>query len=209
MRTHLEELHARLPHVEREWAQEVMTELALRDVSGERIGAALAEVESHMAERGGEVREVFGDPQEYAAALKLPDTERLSGWQWAGVWLPALLLFAGMSVLLNAVVVSLGGIGLPVLATALVFVVFLVAAVALVRCGLLRVMVKRPVATVVVLALVLAGVGVAVSLLPGPSLDLDPWVSVPAGIVPVVAALLLLHRMRRRADSHGVRLPSA
>lgn len=209
MTTELEDLHARLPHVEREWARQVMVELALRDVSGDRIGAALLEVESHMAEHGGAVRDVFGEPQPYAAALELPETERLRAWQWAGVWLPAVLLFAGMSVLLSAVVAAFGGSGLPVFSAALVLALFLIVALMVVRFGLMRIMLQRPVTSAVVLALLLAGVGVAASLLPGPSLDLHLGVAIPAGAIPVVAALMLLHRMGRRAQSQGVRLPSA
>lgn len=209
MSIQLEELYERIPHVEREWARQVMTELALRDVSGEHIGAALLEVESHMADHGGQVREVFGDPQAYAAALELPDTEKLSAWQWAGVWLPAVLLFAGMSVLLNAVVALFGGGGLSVFSAVLVLVVLLVAAVAVVRFDLLRFMVRRPVLSAVVLALLTGGVGVLASLLPGPTVDLQPWVGFPLGVVLVAVALLVLQRMRRHAESRGIRLPSA
>lgn len=209
MSTSIDELYERIPHIDREWARQAVTELALRDVSGENIGAAMLEVESHMAEHGGDVRDVFGDPKAYAAALELPDTEKLSGSQWVGVWLPAVLMFIGVSVLLNGVVGLFGGGGLSVFSVALVLLVLVAAAVAIVRFDLLRYMVERPVVSGVVLFAVLGGIGVLSSLVPGPTLDLAPVVSLPVGAMVLLAGLLVLVRLRRAADANGIRWPSA
>ena len=61
MTTSSDDLFEQIPHVDREWAGQAITEFALRDVSGANIGAAMAEVESHMAEHGGDCIEgAFG-----------------------------------------------------------------------------------------------------------------------------------------------------
>ena len=59
------------PHVEPEWAQGLLLELRLRGVSGQQIGAALAEIEAHCAESGESALDSFGDPRSYATALGL------------------------------------------------------------------------------------------------------------------------------------------
>lgn len=209
MSTLIDELYERIPHIDREWARQAITELALRDVSGENIGASILEVESHMAEHGGDVRDVFGDPKAYAAALELPGTGKLNGSQWVGVWLPAILMFTGMSVLLNGVVVLFGGGGLSVLSVGLVLLVLMVSALGIVRFDLLRFMVEHPVVSGVGLFVLIGSLGALTSLLPSPTLDLAPAASLPAGAVLSVAGLLLLARLRRWAASNGIRFPSA
>lgn len=208
MSTSNHELSEQMPHVERSWAEQAITELALRDVSGADIGAAMAEVESHMAEHGGDVREVFGDPKTYAAELQLPDTGKLSGTQWVGVWLPALLMYAGLSVLLNGVVAIFGGAGLSVVGVGLVLVVLILLAVAIVRFDLLRFMVSHPALSVVILALSIGTLGVLASLAPSPTLDLAPAVSIPVGAALVAAGVFLLVRLTRRAQANRLTLPS-
>lgn len=207
MTTPMNDLHARLPHVDQDWASQAMTELALRDVSGTDIGAAMLEVESHMAEHGGEVQAVFGDPKAYAAALELPDTAKLSGKQWVGVWLPAIVMFVGVSMLLNGVTALLGGGGLSVVSVGIVLVVFVAAAAAIVTFDLIRVMVARPVISALVLIVLLGGLGVLASLLPGPEWDLAPAVSIPVGVLVFVSGLLLLLRLKRRAQANQVTFP--
>lgn len=208
MTTPIDELYERIPHIDHDWANQAIRELALRDVSGADIGAAMLEVESHMAEHGGDVRAVFGDPKAYAAALELPDTEKLSGTQWVGVWLPAIVMFVGLTVLYNGIVVIFGGGGLSVLSVGIVLIAFVAAAAAIVKLGLLRFMVARPVVSGLALSVVVGSLGVLGTLLPGPELDLAPAVSVPAGAVLFVSGLLLLVRLRRRAGAQGITFPS-
>ena len=66
------------PHVEPEWAEAVLLELRLLGVDGTRIGAALAEVDSHCVESGQTAEESFGDPVAYARRLELPATDDTS-----------------------------------------------------------------------------------------------------------------------------------
>jgi hypothetical protein len=51
------------------WRDSLIVELRLRDVPGERIGEALAEVDAHCADSGQTPEEAFGDPVTYAASL--------------------------------------------------------------------------------------------------------------------------------------------
>lgn len=59
--------HARIaPDVEPTWVEEFVLEQRLLGVPGDRIGDALALVQSHVAESGESAREAFGDPTAYA-----------------------------------------------------------------------------------------------------------------------------------------------
>lgn len=51
------------------WREEFVLALRVRDVSGPRIGDALAEVDTHCAETGQHPEASFGDPESYAAEL--------------------------------------------------------------------------------------------------------------------------------------------
>lgn len=52
-----------------DYLSELTLQLRLLDVPGDRIGAILAEAESHLAESGEEPYTAFGDPQAYAREL--------------------------------------------------------------------------------------------------------------------------------------------
>lgn len=60
------------PNVDPKWAEAFIVELRLQGVSGETLGAGLAEVDSHCAESGEPVATAFGDPHQYARSLELP-----------------------------------------------------------------------------------------------------------------------------------------
>ncbi|GAB76538.1 hypothetical protein SAMN05421595_1666 [Austwickia chelonae] len=64
------------PHVDKDWAADLLLELRLRDISGARIGDILTEVESHCAASGQKATEAFGDPQEYAMCLDFEGQQR-------------------------------------------------------------------------------------------------------------------------------------
>lgn len=72
-------LDTRTPHLDPAWVDDVVLELRLRDVSGRRIGAALAEADAHCADSGQDVHEAFGDPVQYARSLELPGTPPTPG----------------------------------------------------------------------------------------------------------------------------------
>lgn len=56
------------------WDDAFVVELRLLGVTGDRIGAALAEVEAHCADSGETRQAAFGAPVPYARALDLPRT---------------------------------------------------------------------------------------------------------------------------------------
>lgn len=64
--------------------------LRMRDVPGVRIGEALAEVDSHVAETGEDPRDAFGDPVAYAdrlaGSLDAAGRDDASTGGWRGWW---------------------------------------------------------------------------------------------------------------------------
>ncbi|MBP8919839.1 MAG: hypothetical protein KBG85_09055 [Micropruina sp.] len=84
------------PHVEPAWLEEVLLELRLQGVSGERIGAALAEVEAHVVDSGQSAAEAFGDPTEYARSLELPPSPEQSRTATVKGIVPTLVQLLGM-----------------------------------------------------------------------------------------------------------------
>lgn len=67
------------PGLPREWADDVIIELRLRDVSGARIMEILTEAERHCIESGDSPGEAFGDPKEYAASFDFDGQRRAPG----------------------------------------------------------------------------------------------------------------------------------
>jgi hypothetical protein len=84
------------PDVNPQWADAFVVELRLAGVSGRDIGAALAEVESHVAASGLDVQETFGDPRAYAQALDLRSDPSQSPREIARLVWPILVQVAGM-----------------------------------------------------------------------------------------------------------------
>ena len=60
------------PDIDTKWSEAFIVELRVLDVPGEDIGAALAEVNTHIRESGADVWEAFGEPKNYAASLSFP-----------------------------------------------------------------------------------------------------------------------------------------
>lgn len=93
--------------ISNEWRDAFVLRARMRDVPGERIGEALAEVEAHCAESGETPDEAFGDPVAYAQTLadQLAPEIRAGGQRlsWARTAL------AGMS-LIGAIACLLGGV---------------------------------------------------------------------------------------------------
>lgn len=88
------------PHVEPEWAEAMLLELRVRGVAGPRIGAALAEVDSHCAESGQSAEDAFGDPAAYARHLELPAEDDVSARALIRSAVPTLVQVLGMLLLL-------------------------------------------------------------------------------------------------------------
>lgn len=98
-----ESIEARLaPHVDAKWASAVILQLRMRGVSGEQIGEALAEVESHVVESGESAQDAFGEPVAYAKALNLPVAPGQTFPAIATAVLPVLIQIAGMGLVLWA-----------------------------------------------------------------------------------------------------------
>ena len=88
------------PHVDERWAESFLLELRLLAVAGDRVGAALSEVESHCVDSSDSAQEAFGDPVEYARSLDLPVQAEPSGLARLSSVAPSLLEVVGMLVLL-------------------------------------------------------------------------------------------------------------
>lgn len=67
------------PHVDKAWADDFIIRLRMRDVPGDRIGDALAEVDAHCADSGEGAPDAFGDAEDYADSLDLPELPDESG----------------------------------------------------------------------------------------------------------------------------------
>lgn len=57
------------PSVDKDWRDDLIIELRLLDVPGDRIGDALMTVEAHITESGESTQEAFGDARAYARDL--------------------------------------------------------------------------------------------------------------------------------------------
>jgi hypothetical protein len=61
---------------DRQWIEEFVVELRLRDVPGDAIGDAVATVREFLGDSGQSAIEAFGTPRAYAASLDLPGRAR-------------------------------------------------------------------------------------------------------------------------------------
>ncbi|RKT85324.1 hypothetical protein SAMN05421805_11599 [Saccharopolyspora antimicrobica] len=55
--------------LDEKYRDELLLALRLHEISGERVGEVLAEVEAHVRETGEDPEEAFGKPREYAAQV--------------------------------------------------------------------------------------------------------------------------------------------
>lgn len=118
---------------DRQWYDDFLLELRLRDIKGPAIGDAIAEVEAHCADSGERPGDAFGDPRAYAASLEFAPSERetLDAAAWIKALAPAVAGVVAF-VLTGAVVRALqAGITVGVSWGALAGVAFLVVATTL------------------------------------------------------------------------------
>lgn len=92
------------PGISPEWAEEFVGELGTRGVSGETVGASLAEVESHCAESGEPVEEAFGPAAEYARSLELSVSVQQSTHSLLRVVAPQAIQVIGLFALISSAV---------------------------------------------------------------------------------------------------------
>lgn len=90
---------------DRQWIDDMVVELRLRDVSGPAIGDAVASVESHLSESHESARDAFGDPRSYARSLVFTDEQRatMTLRDWASALLPSLVGLLGLGLSTSAV----------------------------------------------------------------------------------------------------------
>lgn len=73
------DIAAQAPSVDPAWVEAFVVEQRLLDVPGDRIGDALAVVESHVRDSGESAQEAFGEPVAYARSVATPGSSRPLG----------------------------------------------------------------------------------------------------------------------------------
>lgn len=196
------------PGISPEWAEEFVGELRMRGVSGEVVGAALAEMESHCAESGESVEEAFGPADEYAQRLELPASKQQSTSGLLKVVAPQAIQVLGLFALI-ATAMPLGagepmgvtlGIGLNAVVVALLILLLAWKAGAT-----MRVLTRRPwVGIVASIGLFAAVAGSAVGLTQE-ILTVSPWWGLAVGVVCLVLGTALsVLRIRNSRDAEDV-----
>jgi len=198
------------PHVDPQWAEWFLVTLRLQEVPGDRIGAALAEVEAHVAESGETAEEAFGEPVAYARSLGL----KANPAGTKGQLLRNLLVVPSL-LGLDLVVESLQGLSdgvFPVRTGLLVTLgLYCLILVTLAAAGgaLVDLLVRRRGAAVAVYAAAAALLVVPVVLWRGAAFTLPAWPALLAGVVLVVAMIPVNYRlMAGSADPVTPPLPS-
>lgn len=160
------------PHVEAGWVEALLLELRLQGVSGERIGAALAEVEAHVVDSGQSAEEAFGDPAQYARSLGLPaEPEQSKTATLKGV-VPTLIQLFGLVAVVAAMPWSDAAVGVTTtLLAGLVAAALLPVVVVALGDRVLRAIVEHPVRVFLIVMVVLGAV--ATGLVAAGRLGLD------------------------------------
>ena len=85
------------------YLDELQLALRLHDLSGERVGEVMAEVETHLSETGEDPVQAFGHPREYAArvvdALPPSSGEMSTAEKFGGSFVVAALVYFGFTFL--------------------------------------------------------------------------------------------------------------
>lgn len=193
-------LEVNTPHVDPEWAQGAVGELRQRGADGAQIGAALLEVESHLAESGATAADSFGHPTEYAAALDLPVGVKWTPSKVIGAAAVGIVVYLGGTLAYTGVLAGIteAEAQLPILGLA--FGLVLVGATAASMPywkGPLRVILGTPVRWVVAVVSLGAVLGAVLLLASGPQLTLAPAAMVLAGLLILAALGLIVFAVRR------------
>lgn len=200
-----DELRTRAPHLDATWADAFIIELRLRGASGAAIGAALLEVEFHMAEHGGQVAEVFGKPATYAASLKLPDTQQWTTSEVTRMCVKGSLGVLGIWLLLTGVdPLRIGGAAsLQHVAMGTVVLANIALAVALTTWGtaILRLLLDHSLVGIALMVAVFATVVVLAVLVPGPVVLVPPPVALGGGLIAIAALAAIVVSERRRGTA--------
>lgn len=197
------------PHVDPAWAEAVILELRLLGVSGDRIGAALAEADAHCVDSGEPAVEALGEPVSYARSLGLPVEDDASRAALARATLPSLVQVLGMLAVLAAVPalrrgapaeLTVGHLGM--IATLLVVVGATVAW----SDQVLRAIIERPLLMLIPFGIVAGSASLV-------ALATDVVVAVPAGAALACGAVVLAagvtwSLLRHDGDASPLTLPT-
>lgn len=197
------------PHVEPEWAEAAILELRLQGVAGDRVGAALAEVDAHCLDSGEPAAEAFGDPVAYARSLGLPAEDAPRSGVVLAV-LPSLLQVLGMLVALTALTALRRDTSLEITTGVAGMVAILLAcvtAVVLWDTAVLRLVIHRPLVSGVVLAAVVGAMVTAALLGTGTVVALPAVPGLVVGAVLLAAATAWAAR-RRDVDESPLVAPT-
>ncbi|MFT4294553.1 MAG: hypothetical protein QM582_03975 [Micropruina sp.] len=179
------------PHVEPGWVEGMLLELRLQGVSGEQIGAALAEVEAHVVDSGQGAQEAFGDPVEYARSLGLPPSPEQSRAATLKSSVPVLIQLFGMVCVSAAMPWGVAAVGVaPSLLAGLVLAGLLPVVGIAFGDQLLRAIVEHPVVVFVVTLVALGAVSGGLVALSRLGLD-QPLFDLPRPVV-LLAGLIAL-----------------
>ncbi|GEN80369.1 hypothetical protein [Actinotalea fermentans] len=197
------------PHVDPEWAEAAILELRLLGVAGDRIGAALAEVDAHCLDSGEPAAEAFGDPVAYARSLDLPaeDASRRGVLLAA---LPPLLQVLGMLVALAGVTALRRDTSLEIttgVAAMVAMLLVCVAIVALRDTAVLRLLIHHPLVAGVALALAVGTMAAVAALGSGTLVALPAVPGLVVGVATLAAATAWSRR-RHEADESPLVAPT-
>lgn len=182
----------------RQWLDEMVVELRLRDVRGDAIGDAVAAVESHVADSGETPAEAFGDPRAYVRSLEFPAAavHHHDGTDWLRMLAPTAAGLVGVYPVPGIVGALAGHTSVAVrwgelAALALLAVICLV----LVRVpGVLRAVLHRPVTAVLVLGGAITVLTLLQVLLDGVALRVPAWLAVVVAVAALAASVVGLRR---------------
>lgn len=208
-------LEVNTPHIDPGWAQEAIGELRQHGANGTQIGAALLEVESHLAESGADVTDTFGQPEEYAASLDLPVDVRWTLLKVIRAAAVGIVVFLGGALAYTGVLAAITDTEGSLAILGLAFGQVLMAAVAASMPywnGPLRFILENPVRRVTALILMGAVLGAALLLSPGPHLTLAPTTMIIAGLLILAAlglAVAIARRTGKQPQDDPLHFPSA
>ena len=178
------------PHVDKDWRDDFIVELRLRDVPGDQIGDALMTVETHVVDSEESAQEAFGDAKGYAARIaEVAGRVRSSGVVTPAMVVGMVLGLAGMLLAARTFTSWLEGVPVAFTVGDVIGGVLLLALLAaLMFTGVLRQLVERQWLALVVPP-VLIGVFVGIFLL-----FAEPLLELP--VVPAAIGALVLIVLR-------------
>jgi len=192
----------------KKYRDQLVLALRAQEVSGDRVGEVLAEVETHVAETGEDPQEAFGPPRDYAnhvvAQLGPATGKPHAARHAAGALATGALTYLGVSLLLETlftnasavVVTAADAVSWPVILVALVTgtVLLLRAAATPRRDKTYGIASGGAFAVAIVAGPVIDWLGDDQT----PVLDMPPWTATTVGIAFLAGAAILLARNIKR-----------